>query len=77
MATWQERNAHLLAPLDDAQRGRVLGSLNNSALEGWTPDPDDVRMMVRLELGEISSLEAMADIASRRGRTPARPTPRA
>ena len=66
MAAWQERHAHLLAPLDDGQRGRVLDSIQNGYLEGFKPTEADVRVMVRLELGELSSIEAMADIAARR-----------
>ena len=67
MATWQQRYAGLLAPLDETQRGRVLDSIQNGYLEGFEPEEADVRTMVRLELGELSPLDAMADVASRRG----------
>lgn len=67
MSEWQTANAHLLGGLTAAQRARVLSSLNNSALEGFEPTAEDVAVMVRLELGQVTSLEAMADVASRRG----------
>lgn len=69
MATWQQRYAHLLEGLDDAQRGRVLDSLQSGYLEGFEPTEADVRVLVRYTLGEITSLEAFADGAARYGQT--------
>lgn len=67
MDDWQVRYAHVYACLDDEQRRRVLSSIQNSVIEGFEPTEADVLVMVRLELGEITSLEAMEDVASRRG----------
>jgi hypothetical protein len=67
MATWQQRYAHLLNGLDDAQRGRVLDSIQSGYLEGFEPDEADVKVLVRYTLGEITSLEAFADGAARHG----------
>lgn len=67
MAEWQERFDYLLAELDPGARARVVASIQNSVLSGFEPTEADVRVMVCLERGEITSLQAFADIASRRG----------
>ena len=64
MTDWQARYAHVYAGLDPAARGRVVESIQSGYLEGYEPTEDDVRRMVRLELGEITSLEAFAEVAA-------------
>jgi hypothetical protein len=61
MIEWQVRYAYLYARLDPAARGRVLDSIQSGYLEGFDPTEDDVRRMVRLELGEITAAEAIAE----------------
>jgi Antitoxin VbhA len=67
IATWQQRYAHVLEGLTESQRSRVVESIHSDYLEGYEPTEEDVRDMVRLELGEITSLEAIAAGLSRRG----------
>lgn len=67
MSDWQERYAHVLDDLDPEQRELVVASIQNSVLSGWEPTDADVRVMVSLTLGEITTLQAFADFASRRG----------
>ncbi|MBN2176674.1 MAG: hypothetical protein JW722_03350 [Demequinaceae bacterium] len=69
MDDWQTRYAHVYADLDPAAQHRVLSTIQNGALSGWEPTEDDVRRVVRLELGEITTAEAIAEIV---GRTDAR-----
>jgi hypothetical protein len=52
------------AGLDPAARDRVVESIQSGYLEGYEPTEADVRRMVRLELGEITSLEAFAEVAA-------------
>lgn len=64
MTAWQVRYAHVYAGLDPAARDRVVESIQSGYLEGYEPTEADVRRMVRLELGEITSLEAFAEVAA-------------
>jgi Antitoxin VbhA len=61
MTDWQARYAHVYAGLDPAARDRVVESIQSGYLEGYEPTEADVRRMVRLELGEITAAEAIAE----------------
>jgi hypothetical protein len=61
---WQARYAHVYAGLDPAARDRVVESIQSGYLEGYEPTEADVRRMVRLELGEITAAEAIADVVA-------------
>ena len=65
MTDWQVRYAHVYAGLDPAARGRVVESIQSGYLEGYEPTEDDVRRMVRLELGEITAAQAIAEVLAR------------
>ncbi len=65
MTEWQERYRHVYADLDSVARHRVLDTIQNGVLSGWETTEDDVRRVVRLELGEITADEAIAEIAGR------------